>query len=185
MKTLSEFLNRNANWKTLLVFLVIYVSFPAYFLKNAESKINELAGKTLGVIDLTFGFNPQKTLDMVKNYGEEARRFYATTELTTDIIYPLVYAFLLGIILTLLYRNKLYKPFESVNILPFFCQIFDYLENNCIVYLLKSFPEQSSTIATFCELFKLLKWLSFGLIIIFILYGLIRLLLEKLKINRI
>jgi hypothetical protein len=181
MKSFSQFLDRTANGKLLIFLLLIYAMFPTYFLKNAEEKINQLAGKKIGVIDLTVGFNPQKTLQMVANYGDEARAYYAQTEMTTDVIYPIVYAFLLGIILTLLYRNKAYKPFPWINLLPFIALIFDYLENICIVSLLNNYPSQSMMMANFCEIFKLLKWLSLGIILILILYGLLRLLLAKLN----
>ena len=172
MTAFINFLNRIANWKTLVFLLVIYVSFPAYWFKNAETTINKLAGKPVGPIDLTFGFNPTRTLQMVADYGPEARAYYARTELTTDLIYPIVYSFLLAVILTMLFRNKPYKPFARVTLLPFLCLIFDYLENATIVTMLNTHPNQSMSMAVLCEVFKLLKWLSFGLTIGFILYGL-------------
>ena len=181
MKTLSLFLDRIANWKILLVNLAIYMVFNAVLLKNAENKVNELAQKTIGVIDLTFGFNPQKTLDMVANYGDEARAYYASVEMTTDVIYPIVYSFLFGIILTLLFRNKAYKPFPFVNLLPFLALIFDFAENTTIVILLKTFPNSSEMVATLCEIFKMCKWLSFGVAVGYILYGLVMLLVKKGK----
>lgn len=179
MNSVSNFLNIVANWKTLLATFVIYLLFNVYFLKNAEEKINELAGSEIGVIDLTFGFDPQKTLDMVAKYGEAARSYYAKTEMTTDLIYPIVYAFFFGIALTLVFRSNTFKPFERVNILPFFSLGFDYLENGNIVYLLKTFPEQCTLAATLCELFKLLKWLSFGAVLAIIVFGLARNILSK------
>jgi hypothetical protein len=169
MKTLSTFLNRIASWKSLLIFLAIYVLFNGYILKNTESKIIELAGKSVGIIDLTLGFNPQKTLMIVSEYGDAARSFYARTEMTTDIAYPIVYAFLFGIILTLLYRKSSYA---WVNILPFICLLFDYLENINIVILLMTYPQQSLAIAILCEIFKLMKWLTFGSFILVIIFGL-------------
>ncbi|MBK8428504.1 MAG: hypothetical protein IPL27_22270 [Lewinellaceae bacterium] len=178
MKTISNFLHCIANWKSLVVFLALYISFPAYFLKNAEAKINELAGKTVGVIDLTVGFNPQKSLDMVAGYGDAARAYYARTEMTTDVAYPIVYAFLFGTVLTLLYRNTSYA---RVNTLPFVMLLFDYAENICIVGLLQSFPQQSVTVATFCEAFKLLKWVVFGVIVLLIVGGLIGKLMNRGK----
>ncbi len=178
MKTLSNFLNRIASWKSLVIFLALYMIFPAYLLKNAESKIVALAGKPVGIIDLTFGFNPQKTLMMVADYGDNARSYYALTEMTTDILYPLVYAFLFGIILTLLYRGS---SRSWVNTLPFVCLLFDYLENITIIILLKTFPQQSPTIATLCELFKLLKWLVFAAIILLVLLGLISKVTKRTK----
>jgi hypothetical protein len=170
MKPLSNFLIRIANWKSLVAFLALYVFFSGYILKNAEDKINELAGKTIGVIDLTFGFNPQKTLSMIADYGDAARAYYAKTEMTADVLYPIVYAFLFGIILSLLFRKKTYA---WVNVLPFIDMLFDYAENINIVMLLNTFPEQSITIATLCEVFKMLKWLTLGIIILLIIYGLI------------
>jgi hypothetical protein len=155
--------------------------FNGYFLKNAEEKINSLSGNKVGVIDLTFGFNAQKTLDMVAAYTAEARSYYARTELTTDIVYPIVYAFFFGIILTLLFKNKSYAPSPRVNILPFVALVFDYLENICIVTLLNAFPRQNHTMALLCELFKMFKWIVFAIILILILYGLIRLLMNTLK----
>lgn len=184
MKALSLFLDRISNWKVLLVVIAIYISFPAYFLKNAETRINILAGKTLGPIDLTMGFTPERTLQIVAEYGEEARAYYATVESTIDVIYPIVYAFLFGIILTMVYRKKRYKPFPYVNILPFAALIFDYLENITIVTMLKSYPEQSMTIASLCEFFKLGKWLTFGITIVLIIYGLLKM-VPKMKKEKV
>lgn len=170
MNALYNFLNRLANTKTLLLLLVLYVSFPAYWLKNAEDTINQLAGKPVGPIDLTFGFNPQRTLTMIADYGPAARIAYAQIELTTDLIYPLVYSLLLALMLTMLFRNK---PNRLFVVLPFFTLLFDYLENAAIVTLLYTYPTQSTGVAVLCELVKLAKWLSFGIAIGLIGYGLI------------
>jgi hypothetical protein len=169
MRTLSTFLTRIAGWKSLLLLLALYLVFVGYILKNTETNITELAGKRIGIIDLTFGFNPQKTLMMVAGYGDAARSYYARTEMTIDIVYPVIYAFLLGIILTLLYRESAYA---WVSLVPFICLLLDYLENINIVILLITFPQQSFAIATLCEIFKLMKWLTFGCVILSMIFGL-------------
>lgn len=178
MKTLSSLLNRIANWKTLLLFLVAYMLFPGYIFKNAEQKINELAGSPIGIIDLTFGFKPQETLKMVDAYGDAGRAYYASVEMTADVAYPLVYAFFFGILLSLLYRKTSYA---RVNLLPFLAMLFDYAENVNIVTLLKTFPQQSMAVASLCEVFKLLKWVTFGIIILLVLYGAMLLVLNRNK----
>lgn len=178
MTKISSFLDRIANWKTLLLFVAIYVFFASYVFPNAEKKINELAGKTIGIIDITLGFNPQQTLDMVAEYGDAARAYYAQTEMTADVAYPIVYSFLFGIILTLLYRGKSYS---WVNTVPFLTLFFDYIENINIVILLKTFPQQSSLFAIFCEIFKFLKWASLVVIVVLILAGLISVALNRIK----
>ena len=169
MTTLYNFLNRIANWKTLIFLLLAYASFPAYWLKNAEATINQLAGKVIGPIDLTIGFDPAQTLAMVADYGPAARAFYTRTELTTDLIYPIVYSLLFSVILSMLFRHR---PNRWVALLPFGTLLFDYLENAAIVTLLTSYPAQSVTVAVLCEVFKLAKWLSLGVIIGLIVYGL-------------
>lgn len=181
MTTLSNFLNRIANWKTLVFLLILYVSFPAYWLKNAEATINQLAGRPVGVIDLTFGFDPARTLRMVADYGPAARAYYAQTECTVDVAYPLVYSLLFAVILTLLFRNRPYKPVRWVTLLPVAGLLFDYLENAAIVGLLSGYPAQLPALAVLCEVAKLLKWLSFGLVVSFVLYGVYRLIMSKIQ----
>lgn len=181
MTTFANFPDRIANWKSLVLLLPVYISFPAYWLKNAEITINQLAGEPVGIIDLTIGYNPAQTLQMVADYGPAARAYYARTELTLDIIYPLVYSLLFAIILTLLFRNKADKPFWWVTLLPFVILLFDYLENAAIVALLTTYPAQSSALAVLCEVAKLGKWLSLVLVVILIVYGLLRLILSKIQ----
>ena len=170
MTTLTHFLNRIANWKTLLLLLALYVSFPAYWLKNAEATINQLAGKPVGPIDLTFGIDPARTLAMVTDYGPAARAYYARIELTVDLIYPVVYSLLLAVLLTMVFRHK---PNHLFILLPLSALLFDYLENAAIVTLLTTYPTQSMGVAVFCEGVKLAKWFSFGGSIALIGYGLI------------
>ena len=107
---MSSFLNRIANWKTLVGLIFLDVLFPAVFFRHAGEKINEYAGKITGPVDLTFGFNPGRTLQMIAEYGDEGRRYYKMVELTTDIAYPVVYALLFAVAITLIYRKLLRGP---------------------------------------------------------------------------
>lgn len=178
MKALSFFLNRISNWKTFVAALSIYIFFVGFILKNAENRINELAGKTVGIIDLSIGFNPEKTQNMVAAYGDAGRAYYATVEMTADVAYPVVYAFFFGIILTFLYRGK---RGNWVNAVPFVALAFDYAENLMVVVLLKTFPMQPHALAVMCEVFKLGKWMAFGCCILLILYGLASKCLQWIK----
>jgi len=179
MKSFYDFLRRIANLKSLILFFAIYMFFNGYILKNAEIKLNELAGTTVGVIDLSFGFDPQKTLDMVAAYGEEGRAFYVKTELTADLIYPIIYAFLFAIALIMLY-GPIPNPF--ICFLPFITLLADYMENVFVVSLLKSYPQQSYNMAVFCEVFKLIKWSCFIGMLGLVLFGLVSISLKRLKL---
>ena len=157
MNSLVIFLNRFSNWKTLVGLILLYAIFPAVLFKNAAEKINALAGKEIGPIDLTFGFSPHRTLQMVEAYGDAARAYYKQVELTVDIAYPIVYALMFAVMLTLIYRRLLGRPVVYLNMLPFVAMLFDFLENITIVSMLSHYPEQSMAMATLCELFKLIK----------------------------
>lgn len=179
MIKVSKFIDRISNWKYFTIFMIVLIIFNAFVFNVAENKINELAEAPIGLIDVTFGFNPQKTLNMVAAYGETARPYYTIIEMTADAVYPIVYAFLFIIILTILYRNTSYT---WINKLPFIVILFDYFENISILTLLNSFPQQSIVIATLCEIFKLLKWISLGVLVLLVLFGLISRLLNRNKV---
>jgi hypothetical protein len=172
---LSTFFYRIASWKTLLLAVALYIPFPAYILKNLEVRMNALAGQKIGPIDLLFGYDPGRVSHMVSAYGSEGRAIYAQGLLTIDIAYPIIYTSLCCIIFSLLFRNKTYTPFRLVNVVPVIVQAFDLLENACIVYLLKTYPQSSAAVASFCSVFTNLKWLTFLIVIALILYGFVRL----------
>ena len=174
MKTFISFLERIASFKSLAILTVIYLSFPAYFLKNAETKLNELSGKPITIIDLTMGYNPVRTISLLQDYSPEARIYYATVESTIDVAYPIVYAFLFAIILVLLYRNKRFGISSWVYLLPFVMLVFDYIENFYIVKLLTQTDSFFGPNILPCELAKLIKWSIFFIILLLIINGLLR-----------
>ncbi|GAB3505053.1 hypothetical protein GCM10027341_36080 [Spirosoma knui] len=179
LTSLSTFLYRIASWKTLLVAMLLYVPFPAYILRTLEANMNALAGQTLGPIDLLIGYDPAKIQQMVAAYGPEGRAIYAQGELTADIAYPFIYTLLFCLILSLLFRSRLYTSFQLINIVPLIALLFDLLENGCIIYLLKAYPTSSDLIASLCSVFTNLKWAAFLLVVGLTLYGLVRLTLPK------
>ncbi len=174
LRSLSTFFYRIASWQTLLLALLLFVPFPAYFLKTLEERMNALAGQAIGPIDLLVGYTPAKIQQMVAAYGPEGRAIYARGELTTDIIYPVIYSSLLCLILSLLFRNRPYAPFRFVNTLPLAILLLDLLENACIVYLLTDYPTTSVTVASLCSVITNLKWAVSVVVIALTLYGLIR-----------
>lgn len=175
LTALSSFFYRIASWKTLLLGVGLYILFPAYFLKNLEAQMNAFAGKAIGPIDLLFEYNPAKISQMVADYGPEGRAVYAQGALIVDTAYPLVYTFLFCVILSLLFRNRTYAPFQLVNIVPVGVLLLDLMENASIVYLLKSYPHASAGVASLCSVFTNLKWGMTLVAIVVFVYGLIRL----------
>ena len=129
MRHLVLFLNRYSNWKVLAGLVLLYLLFSVVLLANAEKKINALAGQEIGPIDLTFGFNPQGALAMVEAYGAAGRAYYSEIEITIDIGYPIIYALLFAVLITMIYKKLNNQPVLYLNMLPFVAMFFDFLEN--------------------------------------------------------
>lgn len=174
MKPFVSFLYRFASVKTLAIAIGIYAIFPAYLLKNAETRINQLTGKPVEIIDLGIGYDPARTHQLLSTYTPEARAYYASVEATIDVAYPIVYAFLFAIILALLFRPNRYGLPDWIIVLPFVGQLFDYVENFFIYQLLTHYPDISDTQVMLCEIAKSGKWVVLGGVLLLMLYGLLR-----------
>ncbi|GAB3687961.1 hypothetical protein GCM10027592_02220 [Spirosoma flavus] len=175
LTTLSAFFNRISSWKTLLLAIALYVPFPAYFFQNLQSEMNGLALKAISPIDLLFGYDPARIIEMIGCYGPEGRAVYRQGLMTIDFAYPIIYTALSCIVLTLLFRNRTYAPFSLVNVFPVIVLVMDYLENACIIYLIKSYPNLSESVASVCSVLTNLKWGLFCVVVALAMYGLIRL----------
>lgn len=143
--------------------------------------MNALAGQPVGPIDLLFGYQPEKIRQMVAAYGPEGRAIYALGEMTADLAYPLIYTFLFCLILSLLFRSLKTTRFRWINCLPISILFFDLLENACIVYLLKTYPDSALSAAPLCSVFTNLKWAASIVVLLLILMGLIRLATNRIR----
>lgn len=152
--------------------MVLYVPFPAYIFNNLEARMNALAGHSVGPIDLLVGYDPIRIQRMIEDYGPEGRAVYAQGELTADLAYPFIYTFLFCVILTLLFRHRKYNSFRLVNVLPVGILVSDLLENSCIVYLLKAFPNSPYVVASLCSVLTNLKWTVTMIVLGLVIYGL-------------
>lgn len=181
MNAFIAFLYRLASWRSLGVVTALYLTFPLYFLKNAEERINALSGKKVNIIDLTMDYDTERTRQYLSDYTLEARAYYAQVEATVDVAYPLVYAFLFALILALLFRRSRFGVPDWVVVLPFVIQLLDYTENFFIYQLLTQYPDFSEGLLIGCEVAKVLKWGGVLVIIGLIVYGIVRQLLVKLR----
>lgn len=177
--SLAAFFYGIASWRTLLLGALLYIPFPAYIFRSMGERMNVFAGRAVQPIDVLIGYDPARIQQMVTTYGHDGRAAYAQGELTADLAYPLIYTFLLCIILSLLYRNRSYAPFRLVNVLPVGILFFDLLENSCIIFLLTRYPQTSATVASLCSVFTNVKWAVALVVIVLVLYGLVRLALDR------
>lgn len=127
-------------------------------------------------LDLMFFATPDKLFAMIERYGDSTRMFYSNVELTVDIIYPIVYMFAFGLLISWLFQRGFASTskMQKLNVLPVGAWFFDLLENLSIVALLSAYPAQPVIVAWLLFICMTVKWLFVGASVLMIVLGLVR-----------
>ncbi len=169
----DRFYKRTKGWLIFVLFLLD--GFFAGFLLPLVQRLMQDEQGGVQPLDLMVFATPQKIFGMIERYGEFGRPFYRSVELTVDIVYPLVYLFFFGLLISWLFQRA-YAPDSSMrklNIMPVGAWIFDLLENIFIVILVSIYPSQPVALAWILILLTTTKWLFAGASILLILIGLV------------
>jgi hypothetical protein len=185
LKNISErFYHWCKGWLIFILFL-LDAFFSGFLLPLVQEMIQD--GKS-GVqpLDLMLFANPEKIFGMIERYGEFNRQFYRSIELTVDIVYPIVYLFFFGLLISWLFQRGFAStsPMRKFNIMPLGAWFFDLLENIVIVILLSVFPSQPTALAWILVLIGTVKWFFAGSSMLLILVGLIMAIKNKFKIQQ-
>ena len=182
MKILSNFILKIANWKSLLIFFLIYIAFNAFFFPKGFKSDVPIADQNLPILDLQMTYNPENVKDIVAMYNGAAKQAYILSATITDGIYPIVYFLLFGIAFSLVFYKWRINPwFKYINILPLSIVFFDYMENTMIVQMLKTAPADLGMMPTYCSTFTMIKWLFTTIFLILLIAGITTNVLKKGK----
>ncbi len=144
----------------LFLFVIIFnvLIFPFFaHAKNAEP------------IDIHFAYSPEKAYELINSYSEATRESYMISEMTLDVLYPVVYTLFMSISLILLFPSK-----EKVAWLPYLVFASDLIENTGIIVLLYNYPKELYNLAIITSVFSTIKWLLALLILMIMIIGLVR-----------
>jgi hypothetical protein len=170
MKKLSDFFYHQANGYLVLAFLAAQFTFSGvilpYFQKQFDPELNR------GLMDLSFGFSPEKGYNMLQSYGEKGREVYFLVESLIDVIYPITYTIAFILLLSYLFKKNNWKA-GLLNLLPLGCLAFDLGENFGIVKMLKAFPERVDFWANLASNSGMVKWVFAATTILLVLVGLV------------
>lgn len=181
MKMISDQLRAvSTGWITIAA-LIIFVAFMVFVLPGQASQSDDAANDA-GTPDLMFIYTVNDLYSMAETYGEQGRRDYVKARFTFDLIWPLVYGFLLVTSVSWLF-GKVF-PMESIwqraNLIPVFGVLFDYLENISTSVVMARFPAQTGVIDFLATIFTPIKWTLVVLSFILLLTGLALLLTQRL-----
>jgi hypothetical protein len=182
LNNLSERFHQWAKGWLIIILLFLDVFFSGFLLPLIQGMMQGGQGG-IQPLDLMIFATPEKIFGMIERYGEYGRPFYRNVELTVDIIYPIVYLFFFGLLISWLFQRGFASksPMQKYNIVPLGAWFFDLLENICIVTLLSIFPSQPAGLAWLLTVLTAIKWTFAGASILLILIGLIMALKNDFK----
>jgi len=132
-------LERLASWQVVALLFVLSIICVLGF-KWRDKKL----GYENPGLDGRGWYSPIEVRDFLHNIKEEGRRIYYTTELTLDLLFPLVYGTLFASLITHVYARESAKFLVLVPLLAVIC---DVIENIILAYLAWQFNDLTSPVA--------------------------------------
>jgi hypothetical protein len=138
------------------------------------------------IIDTWFAYPPDRLFRVIGEMGDTGRQFYALTEVSADLVFPLLYTpFLLILLALLLPRVFEDSPLmQSLQRLPLLVFLFDYSENCGLFYLLMVYPRRPVTIAWITSGFTSIKTLVLFACLLLILACLVMMVINAFRRGR-
>ena len=158
LKKLTGFIERLATVRVLLVLTLLSALFPAVLFPAAGIGNDR-------PLDLYFSYSPDQAYEYLSGLGAKGRSAYARMELTTDLLFPVVYSLALIVALVMTARRAL--PPESrlqyLRFFPLLIVIADWCENLSLAAVIHAYPDQLDAVVTAASLFTSLKWVLLSL----------------------
>ncbi|MGA2488892.1 MAG: hypothetical protein ABSF99_01710 [Anaerolineales bacterium] len=152
LKNLLDVLSRLANWKIILLLLILFLLANLAVIPAIYPKFETL--------DTLSSYTPEKAYQLISSYGEQGRQSYAVIECTLDLAYPFITALLFSLLALVTFKKAFpasrWVPYLSL--LPFLIMLVDYLENSCVVTMLLSYPRELTGLAATSNIFTVIKF---------------------------
>jgi len=166
---------------SVILTMAVYLLMLLYTIPKVESFAPGIA-----LFDLSpAGYSYQHASSLLKSLGEEGRSVYLNQQLPVDFIYPGLFAISYSLLLVWLFA-KSFKPDSKLfylAIVPALGGLFDYLENVCIVMMIKSFPDLSQELVIVASTFSILKSVFTTAFFLLLFIGFIAFLVNLIKRN--
>jgi hypothetical protein len=159
---LYESIRKVSTAKNAIIFCIIFVLCLVGFYWRQDE-----IGSALTLLDGRFYYTPEEAAELLRLLGQRGRHLYAITQITLDVVFPLVYGALLAMAIVRLYSRK----WASYWILfPLVAVVADLLENGTAAFLALTYNGQASPVAWAGSIFTGSKWLflvlSFGTVLV-------------------
>jgi hypothetical protein len=144
-------LDRIATWPVLALLVILFVLCSQGF-QWRSTVMREIAGQDVRLFDVRSSYTPDEARELLETIDERGRRIYAITQLTLDLMFPLIYGGLFVITLYKLYGDPVY-----LLLVPLITVVADSLENLTTAYLALSYKGMVSPVARVASTFTVVK----------------------------
>jgi hypothetical protein len=184
LNKLSSLLNRISSIRIILILLFLFLITTSLIFPWVDSYYSPQDAQARK-IDTQYYYSPAELYQIIGEYSRQGREIYAISHATADVIFPLVYAFFFGCVITYTFRRffKLGSRVHKLHLVPFLLLAIDYVENLILIVLLLSYPSRIMWLAAIASITTPVKWLAsvftvflffmgiFGLIYLWIFRG--------------
>lgn len=156
MKKLISFVANRSNVFTVVLSLLIFMSFIIFILPQEAAK-----SKALGLtdsIDTSFYYTSSDLYRTAENYGEQGRAFYIRQRFTFDLIWPIVYTQFLLVSSVYFYKKTRLLKASWLLYVSLIAAGFDYLENIMTSTVLYRYPLMTPLISDTAGIMTMMKW---------------------------
>jgi len=169
----SAYLHKIATLQNTLIFLLLFfltVSLVFPFIGGLLGLPEELESA-----DTTYFYSANDLYEIIETYDEPSRRASAIFHFTADLIFPLVYLFSFGTLISLTLSRGFPNTdwLRRANLVPFWLLIFDLLENSGLAFLFLRYPQQHMGLARLTSFISAIKWCLSGLTVLLVAIGLL------------
>jgi len=171
-------LARLAKAKVLIALFLVAIPFNIFF-RYREKTLKDFSKECTPTLDSNTSY---KSKDAYELFGklDGGRELYAWTEITVDIIFPIIYSFFLSLLIIYIFQRCFTrKSLQYLALLPFIAMLFDYGENVLIAFMLFKYPAEYLGLASIASLFTKMKWSFLLISFLAILVGLACLMIQS------
>lgn len=163
-----------ANGKVVIaLFIAVLIFFLIFRCRDNALKTYSGEKKERLTLDSNVCYDAKYARALFDKLTPPGRKLYAWTEITVDLIFPIIYAAFLSLFIVYLFQKCSINTSEQfVVMLPFIALLFDYGENILIAIMLFAYPQEYPGLASIASAFTKLKWSFLAVSSGAILYGL-------------
>jgi hypothetical protein len=154
-----RFLQATAKVKLVLsLFVLTMAAFLTMLFYSIPAVEHFAPGKKLFDL-LPSGYSYEYAMSLLTTLGSEGRDVYLNLQLPLDFIYPGLFAVSYSLLLVWVFKKgfSVESKIFYFSLIPFLGGIFDYLENICIVNMLKIYPDIPPSLVSLSSIFTILK----------------------------